>query len=93
MSKSMDNDDQSQLDCKEYYSREKTLQLRDIYIPYVMSSFLFKDTSHFSSIRNCTELFYRENPLKIVRCQGAYMYDELGNKYLDCINNVAHGKE
>lgn len=30
--------------------------------------------------------------MKIVRCQGAYMYDQLGNKYLDCINNVAHGK-
>ena len=23
------------MDCKEYYSREKTLELRDIYIPYV----------------------------------------------------------
>ncbi len=41
--------------------------------------------------RYCTELFYRENPIKIVRCQGTYMYDQLGNKYLDCINNVAHG--
>lgn len=30
--------------------------------------------------------------MKIVRCQGTYMYDQLGNKYLDCINNVAHGK-
>ena len=41
--------------------------------------------------RVCTELFYRENPLKIVRSQGCYMYDELGNKYLDCVNNVAQG--
>lgn len=41
--------------------------------------------------RYCTELFYRDNPLKIVRCQGTFMYDQLGNKYLDCINNVAHG--
>ncbi|UJR14885.1 hypothetical protein I4U23_001869 [Adineta vaga] len=41
-------------------------------------------------IPNCTELFYRHDPLKIVRCQGTYMYDELGHKYLDCINNVAH---
>lgn len=40
----------------------------------------------------CTELFYRENPMKIVRCHETYMYDQLGNKYLDCINNVAHGR-
>ncbi|CAF3641620.1 unnamed protein product [Rotaria sp. Silwood1] len=67
-----DKNDESNYDFKEYYPRDKTLKLRDIYIP------------------TCTELFYRENPLKIVRCQGTYMYDELGNKYLDCINNVAH---
>ncbi|CAF1278658.1 unnamed protein product [Rotaria magnacalcarata] len=64
--------DEPEFDFKEYYSRERTLALRDTYIPY------------------CTELFYRENPIKIVRCQGTYMYDQLGNKYLDCINNVAH---
>ncbi|CAF0974304.1 unnamed protein product [Rotaria sordida] len=64
--------DEPEYDFKEYYSRERTLALRDIYIPY------------------CTELFYRDNPLKIVRCQNTYMYDQLGNKYLDCINNVAH---
>ena len=45
----------------------------------------------FFFYRYCTELFYRENPIKIVRCQGSYIYDQLGNKYLDCINNVAHG--
>jgi ethanolamine-phosphate phospho-lyase len=64
--------DEPEFDFKEYYSREKTLALRDVYIPY------------------CTELFYRGNPIKIVRCQGTFMYDQLGNKYLDCINNVAH---
>jgi 4-aminobutyrate aminotransferase-like enzyme len=52
---------------------------------------LLKKKSFFFFYRNCTELFYRENPLKIVRCQGTYMYDQLGNRYLDCINNVAHG--
>ncbi|XP_052868794.1 alanine--glyoxylate aminotransferase 2-like [Anopheles cruzii] len=36
------------------------------------------------------QLFYRANPLKIVRGQGQYMYDEQGARYLDCINNVAH---
>ncbi|CAF1310550.1 unnamed protein product [Adineta steineri] len=66
------DNDESEFDIKELYTREKTLQLRNIYIP------------------NCIELFYRHSPLKIVRCQGTYMYDQLGNRYLDCINNVAH---
>lgn len=38
----------------------------------------------------CVELFFKDEPLKIVRGQGQYMYDDEGNKYLDCINNVAH---
>ncbi|CAF0739556.1 unnamed protein product [Didymodactylos carnosus] len=57
---------------KEFYSKEKTIELRQHYIPI------------------CTQLFYHDNPLKIVRASGTYMYDQLGNKYLDCINNVAH---
>ncbi|XP_018012387.1 ethanolamine-phosphate phospho-lyase [Hyalella azteca] len=36
------------------------------------------------------KLFFRSDPLKIVRASGCRMYDELGNAYLDCINNVAH---
>lgn len=32
---------------------------------------------------------YRK-PLQIVRGRGAYLYDELGQAYLDCVNNVAH---
>ncbi|KAF5300152.1 hypothetical protein FQR65_LT09243 [Abscondita terminalis] len=36
------------------------------------------------------DLFFRNDPLKIVRGKGQFMYDELGNAYLDCINNVAH---
>ncbi|KAF7489205.1 Ethanolamine-phosphate phospho-lyase [Sarcoptes scabiei] len=35
-------------------------------------------------------LFFKKNPLKIVRGQRQYMYDENDNEYLDCINNVAH---
>lgn len=30
------------------------------------------------------------NPLKIVRGQGAYLYDEQGRRYLDLVNNVCH---
>lgn len=36
------------------------------------------------------KLFFKADPIKIIRAQGQYMYDEEGNRYLDCINNVAH---
>ena len=36
------------------------------------------------------KLFFKKDPLKIVRAQGQYMYDEEGAEYLDCINNVCH---
>ncbi|XP_019377502.1 PREDICTED: ethanolamine-phosphate phospho-lyase [Gavialis gangeticus] len=36
------------------------------------------------------KVFFAKDPLKIVRAQGQYMFDENGEKYLDCINNVAH---
>merc|ERR1712126_2743 len=36
------------------------------------------------------KLFFRQDPLKIVRGEGVYLYDENGEAYLDCINNVAH---
>jgi len=36
------------------------------------------------------KLFFRQDPLKIIRGKGAYLYDEKENQYLDCINNVAH---
>ncbi|KAK3871430.1 hypothetical protein Pcinc_023417 [Petrolisthes cinctipes] len=36
------------------------------------------------------KLFFKEDPLKIVRASGCYMYDEEGRRYLDCINNVCH---
>lgn len=38
------------------------------------------------------QLFYRNQPLKIQRGKGQYMFDEVGARYLDCINNVAHGE-
>ncbi|PBC33093.1 Alanine--glyoxylate aminotransferase 2 [Apis cerana cerana] len=41
-------------------------------------------------IGQACKLFYKSNPLKIVRAEGQYMYDEKGYRYLDCINNVAH---
>ncbi|KAK2182604.1 hypothetical protein NP493_347g02021 [Ridgeia piscesae] len=35
-------------------------------------------------------LFFSSDPIKITRAQGQYMFDEADNRYLDCINNVAH---
>ena len=36
------------------------------------------------------ELFFGEDPLKIVRGAGQYVYDENNVKYLDCNSNVNH---
>jgi len=36
------------------------------------------------------QLFFKRDPLKIIRAKDQYMFDERGDAYLDCINNVAH---
>uniref|UniRef100_E9PYH3 Ethanolamine-phosphate phospho-lyase n=1 Tax=Mus musculus TaxID=10090 RepID=E9PYH3_MOUSE len=36
------------------------------------------------------KIFFAADPIKIMRAQGQYMFDEKGERYLDCINNVAH---
>jgi len=36
------------------------------------------------------KLFYKKDPLKIVKGKGQYLFDENDEAYLDCINNVAH---
>lgn len=36
------------------------------------------------------KLFFQSSPIKIVRAEKQYMFDEENNRYLDCINNVAH---
>ncbi|NXX22351.1 AT2L2 lyase, partial [Podargus strigoides] len=36
------------------------------------------------------KLFFSNDPVKITKAKGQYMYDEEGRQYLDCINNVAH---
>ncbi|KAK9506472.1 hypothetical protein O3M35_008408 [Rhynocoris fuscipes] len=41
-------------------------------------------------IGEACQLFFQRDPLKIVRAKGQYMYDENGDSYLDCINNIAH---
>lgn len=58
--------------------------------PFRLQTWLstFSARLHSSSCR----LFFPEDPIKIVRGQGQYMYDEQGAEYIDCINNVAHGQ-
>lgn len=46
----------------------------------------------FLCCRPSCKIFFSHDPIKIVGAKGQYMYDEKGHHYLDCINNVAHGK-
>ncbi|XP_058269759.1 5-phosphohydroxy-L-lysine phospho-lyase isoform X2 [Hemibagrus wyckioides] len=41
-------------------------------------------------IGHSCRLFFPHDPVKIVRAQGQYLYDEKGRQYLDCISNVQH---
>ncbi|KAJ8337608.1 hypothetical protein SKAU_G00365740 [Synaphobranchus kaupii] len=41
-------------------------------------------------IGHSCRLFYSDDPVKIVRARGQYLYDENGTRYLDCISNVHH---
>nr|CAH0102691.1 unnamed protein product [Daphnia galeata] len=36
------------------------------------------------------KLFFKADPLKMISAKGQYMFNEKGEKYLDCINNVTH---
>ncbi len=47
---------------------------------------------HSSAYRQSCRLFYSDDPVKIVRARGQYLFDENGQRYLDCISNVHHGK-
>uniref|UniRef100_A0A8C5EPH5 5-phosphohydroxy-L-lysine phospho-lyase n=1 Tax=Gouania willdenowi TaxID=441366 RepID=A0A8C5EPH5_GOUWI len=41
-------------------------------------------------IGHSCRLFYSDDPVKIIRARGQYLYDEHGKRYLDCISNVQH---
>jgi len=53
--------------------------------------FLMHDNRLVLTFRASCKLFFKHDPIKIVRAEGQYMYDEKDRPYLDCINNVAHG--
>ncbi|XP_046584769.1 5-phosphohydroxy-L-lysine phospho-lyase-like isoform X1 [Haliotis rubra] len=44
---------------------------------------------YLSHVRSC-KLHFEVSPLKIVRASRQYLYDDAGNEFLDCINNVSH---
>lgn len=52
-----------------------------------MNLTLLKDRNHL--IGPNVSLSYNK-PLLITRGQGQYLYDERGQRYLDCVNNIAH---
>ena len=45
----------------------------------------------FAFRRSC-KLHFDAAPMKVVRASKQYMYDDIGNEFLDCISNVSHGK-
>ena len=68
--------------------------------PWLIQTILFSSLNMASKERTAQlrqkhigpscKLFFKKDPLKMVRAQGQYMFDEAGNSYLDCINNVCH---
>lgn len=81
----------------EQMPKAKTIELRDKHIGWVprRPKNIFVSINNFrispSNSKSC-QLFYKSDPLKIVRGKGQYMFDEQGTRYLDCINNVATGE-
>uniref|UniRef100_A0A8C4FDV3 5-phosphohydroxy-L-lysine phospho-lyase n=1 Tax=Dicentrarchus labrax TaxID=13489 RepID=A0A8C4FDV3_DICLA len=45
---------------------------------------------HLFHYRQSCKLFYSDDPVKILRARGQYLFDENGERYLDCISNVHH---
>ncbi len=60
----------------------------DLWHFFLLCFLLFAFPSIYSP--SC-KVFFSHDPIKIVKARGQYMYNEKDEKYLDCINNVAHG--
>ncbi|KAH0505394.1 5-phosphohydroxy-L-lysine phospho-lyase [Microtus ochrogaster] len=65
---------------------QKAAVMSAVPAPVFRPGYPFFACPHSSSCR----LFFPEDPVKIIRSQGQYLYDEQGREFLDCINNVAH---
>ena len=57
----------------------------------VIASYSNRSQFSFFIYSKACAIHYKDNPIKIVRGLGTYLYDEQGNRYLDCVNNVTHG--
>ena len=66
-----------------------SVSLKHVHIPVIFFNINVIILSFCS--RKACEIHFKDNPIKIVRGHGTYLYDEQGNRYLDCINNVTHG--
>lgn len=80
----------------EQMPKSKTIELRNKLIGWLpKKSFTLSCVINWNllSIRKSCQLFYKNDPLKIVRGKAQFMFDEEGTRYLDCINNVATGKK
>lgn len=38
------------------------------------------------------KVHFADSELKVARASKQYVYDDLGNEYLDCVSSAAHGK-
>lgn len=79
----------------EQMPKAKTIELRDKHIGWVPTRSASPPSRliiRLSLNSQSCQLFYKSDPLKIVRGKGQFMFDEQGTRYLDCINNVATGK-
>ena len=71
--------------------------MKDFSLSFYHISFIyFSDTSTSSlihrrqqSLSSSYRLFYSSAPLQLLKGEGMYLFDEKGNRYLDCYNNVA----
>lgn len=71
---------------------KKNVQIELFFIATFYPMFKKTNTNNFVKFSKSCQLFFKSDPLKIVRGKGQYMYDEQGTRYLDCINNVATGE-
>jgi hypothetical protein len=67
------------------HSVAEILSMRRALLPSTMASIVSQCSQNMS-------VSYPTHPLKIVRGRGQFLYDDAGVEFLDCVNNVCHGK-
>ena len=46
----------------------------------------------FFPILSWCQVHFADSEVKVARASKQYIYDDLGNEYLDCVSSSAHGK-